>query len=275
MSYHIEYLRNRAILELKFNVLEPISVGMYNEGNIRKIIGYMNNDKFVPFIPSESIKGVLRSIARKIFKNMNDGFDCNKAKHDTICNVNNNELKNIFKNIFNDEQLKELDDDIKKEIYIALKECYVCKLFGSNMVTGKLTFTDLTINDSIDVFNYTSTAIDRKKKIAKENSLFTTEYITPERVNLTIIADNIEKSNDGKLFAALLEYMIKLGIKVGGLKSRGYGLIKLDESSLVKVIEFKDVKDKEDMIYNINALTLKDNYYKPIKVKEYIDELRL
>jgi len=287
MIYHIEHLRNRAILELKFNVLEPISVGMYNEGNIRKIIGYMNNDKFVPFIPSESIKGVLRSTASKIFKSMSNGFNCNKDnnyKH----NISNNDLKGVFddeqlkeldddlKGVFDDEQLKELDYNKKTQIYIALKKCYVCKLFGSDMVAGKLTFTDLTINDvSIDVFDYTSTAIDRKKRIVKENSLFTTEYIIPERLNLTIIADNIEKSNEGKLFAALLEYMIKLGIKVGGLKSRGYGLIKLDESSLAIIIEFKEVRDKEDMIYNINALTLKDNYYKSVTIKEYIDELRL
>ncbi len=53
MIYHIEHLRNRAILELKFKALEPISIGIYNEGNIRKIVGYVNDDgKFIPFIPS-------------------------------------------------------------------------------------------------------------------------------------------------------------------------------------------------------------------------------
>jgi CRISPR-associated RAMP protein (TIGR02581 family) len=270
MIHHIECLKNRAILELRFNALEPISVGMYNEGNIRKIVGYIRDDKFIPFIPSESIKGVLRSIARKIFKNMENGFDCNKGKHNT--NINSN-VDEYLKKIYSEDQLKELDEDIKKDIYLALNECYVCRLFGSNMVTGKLIINDMIING--DVYNYTSTAIDRNKRIVKEDSLFTVEYVASDNLMLTIIADNIEKDKERRLLAVILDYMIKLGIEIGGLKSRGYGLIKLDENSRVKIVDFKEIKDRskdDDIIYNINALALKEGYFRDMTVKDYINE---
>ncbi len=275
MIYHIEHLKNRAVLELRFKALEPISVGMYNEGNIRKIVGYINNGIFIPFIPSESVKGVLRNIATKIFNSMNknNGFFCNKGRHDN--QKSNQNALDYLKDIFDNKQLNELDEITKKELYIALNECDVCKLFGSNMVAGKLSFTDLTIdNNYIDVFNYTSTAIDRKRRIVREDSLFITEFIMPKYLTLTIIADNIERGREGRLFATLLEYMIKRGIKVGGLKSKGYGLIQLDEGSKVKIIEFKEVKGIEDIIYNMNALILKGNY-RIMNIEEYINELRL
>jgi CRISPR-associated RAMP protein (TIGR02581 family) len=271
MIHHIECLKNRAILELRFNALEPISVGMYNEGNIRKIVGYIRDDKFIPFIPSESIKGVLRNIARKIFKNMENGFDCNKGKHNA--NINSN-VDEYLKKIYSEDQLKELDKDIKKDIYLALNECYVCRLFGSNMVTGKLIINDMIING--DVYNYTSTAIYRKKRIVKEDSLFTVEYVVSDNLMLTIIADNIEKNKEGRLLAVILDYMIKLGIEIGGLKSRGYGLIKLDdENSRVKIVDFKEIKDRskdDDIIYNINALALKEGYFRDMNIKDYINE---
>ncbi len=200
---------------------------------------------------------------------MDGGFACDKGKH-------NNGLSNIeldLKGIFDDEQLQELSEDAKKELYIALNKCYVCKLFGSNMVAGKLTFTDLMINDCIEVFYYTSTAIDRKKRIVREGSLFTVEYIIPNNLTMTIITDNIEREKEGRLLAALLEYILKIGIKVGGLKSRGYGLIKLDKNSTVKVIEFKeDIKNDDDVIYNISALILRNNY-KTMTIGEYKNEL--
>ena len=273
MIHHIECLKNRAILELRFNALEPISVGMYNEGNIRKIVGYTRDGKFIPFIPSESIKGVLRSIARKIFKNMENGFDCNKGKHNA--NINSN-VDEYLKKIYSEDQLKELDEDIKKDIYLALNRCYVCRLFGSNMVTGKLIINDMIING--DVYNYTSTAIDRNRRIVKGDSLFTVEYVASDNLMLTIIANNIEKDKEGRLLAVILDYMIKLGIEIGGLKSRGYGLIKLDENSRVKIVDFKEIKDRskdDDIIYNINALALKEGYFRDMTVKEYINELRI
>ena len=278
MIHHIECLKNRAILELRFNVLEPISIAMYNEGNIRKIVGYTRDGKFTPFIPSESIKGVLRSIARKIFINMENGFDCNKDSKGIKHNINTNlNIDDYLKAIYSEDQLRELDEDAKKDIYLALNKCYACRLFGSNMVTGKLIITDMIING--DVYNYTSTAINRRKRIAKEDNLFTVEYVVPDNLMLTIIADNIEKDKEGRLLAAILDYMIKLGIEIGGLKSRGHGLIKLDdENSSVKIVEFKEIKDRskdDDIIYNINALALKKDYFRNISIKEYIDELRI
>jgi CRISPR/Cas system CSM-associated protein Csm3 (group 7 of RAMP superfamily) len=277
MIHHIECLKNRAILELRFNALEPISVAMYNEGNIRKIVGYTRDGKFIPFIPSESIKGVLRSIARKIFKNMENRFDCNKDSKDIKHNINTNlNIDDYLNAIYSEDQLRELDENAKKDIYFALNKCYVCRLFGSNMVTGKLIITDMIING--DVYNYTLTAINRKNRIVEKDSLFTVEYIVPDNLMLTIIADNIEKDKEGRLLAAILDYMIKLGIEIGGLKSRGYGLIKLDENSRVRIVEFKEIKDKskdDDIIYNINALALKEGYFRDMTVKEYINELRI
>ena len=274
MVYHLEYLRSRAILDLYFIPEEPISVGMYNEGNIKKVTSYTINGKRINFIPSESIKGSMRSLARRLLKSMNTEFKCDKGKHHDGEDINANDIneyKNKLKGIFDEEQLNELSNNQLREFYTALFECPICRLFGSSMLASKLVFSDITTDD--EVFSYTSTAIDRKNRIVREGSLYSIEYIKPDRLYLRIIADNITKP-ENKIFATLLEFIHKMGIEIGGSKSKGYGLLRLDESSRVRVLNLipKPISE-EDKIKNINALLLRENY-KELTIGDYIVELR-
>lgn len=274
---HLESLINRSIIYLHFTTEEPISLGMYNEGNIRKIASYIDKEgRQIFLIPSESIKGVMRSIASKIFRDMEGGFICEKGNHpDNEANkLSIGIVKKELSCILHEDLINELTEDTIKQFYISLNNCCVCRLFGSNMLASKLVFDDAYFTNT-QVLKYASTSIDRKSRIAKENMLFTVESIKPDRVCLKIIADNITKP-ENRLLSLLLDFISKRGLVLGGLKSRGYGSLSLDrDRTNAKVVEFKINNISEDnKIENINALLLNDNYYKEFGIEEYIKWLQ-
>lgn len=271
ISMHLVKLINRSILELDFDVKEPISVGMTNEGNIRKIATYLSSKGAVPFIPAESVKGSMRSICKKI-----SGYSCDKGRHN-ITNIDAEELNKLerLKEIFSEDQLKELSKNIKLNLYYALN-CPICRLFGSPMVCGKLTFSDMFASSDAKISTYTSNSINRKTRTVEKDRLFTIEYVMPTSMHLKIIANNIIDMNERRLLAMLLKVLSTKGIKIGGLKSRGYGLLSLNkERSYIKVLRLNinASKEKEEVLSNIKALTLQENYYESLTIDEYISRL--
>ncbi|MEM1950817.1 MAG: RAMP superfamily CRISPR-associated protein [Candidatus Nitrosocaldaceae archaeon] len=265
---HLERIIHRSILDLYFKVEEPISVGMYNEGNIRKIVVLPTKNRYMPFIPAESVKGTMRSLARKIYDS-----SCNKGEHsrDTINQLDESKIEELSKlGIFTSNQLDELNKDDKLNLYLALR-CPICRLFGSRMLCGKLLFSDMLVSDT-QIITYTSVSINRKRRIAEKERLFTTEYIMPSSTSIRIIANNVIEKQEHELLTALLTIIADKGIQIGGLKSRGYGSLKLDkERSSITILEFiESPKNDEDIINNVRAL-LQTGNYKRLTIGEYID----
>ncbi len=263
---HLERLVSREVLDLYFAVKEPISVGIGNEGSIKKVAVSLTKDGYIPFVPAESIKGVIRSLASKIYNN-----SCNKGRHDGDIDENTVDEELAKLGIFDKEQLSELNKQSKVNLYTALK-CPICKLFGSQMLCGKLLFTDMFPSDNTKIYAYTGTSIDRKNRVVEKERLYTIEYIMPPYMKLRIIADNVIEKSEKMLLATLLDIMGKKGIQIGGMKSKGYGLITLDkERSRVTILEFvSNPTNKEDVIKNVKALLQKDNC-KILSVEEYIN----
>ncbi|MEM2857111.1 MAG: RAMP superfamily CRISPR-associated protein [Candidatus Nitrosocaldaceae archaeon] len=266
---HLERIINRSILDLYFKVIGPISVGMDNEGNIRKIVVTPTKNGYIPFIPAESIKGVMRNITRKIYDN-----SCNKGEHnkDMINQIDENKIKEELSKIFTVKQLDKLNKDDKLNLYLALR-CPICKLFGSHMLCGKLLFSDMFPSNDAKIFTYTGISINRKKRTVEEDRLFTTEYIMSSYTQMKIIANNIIDRQEHELLITLLTIISDKGIQIGGLRSKGYGLLMLDKDrSKITVLEFISPKDEDGVIGNLKTLLKKDNYYKEFTVDEYVKE---
>lgn len=268
---HLERLVSRDILDLCFEVKEPISVSMGNEGNIKKIAVFSTKDGYRPFIPAESIKGVMRSLASRIYDNQ-----CDNGKHnynDIDGNIQNVDEELAKFGIFDKERLEELNMHNKIALYTALK-CPICRLFGSQMLCGKLLFGDMFPSSDVKLFNYTGISINRKNRVVEEDRLYTIEYIMPSHMQLRIIADNVIDRQEKLLLATLLEIMTNKGINIGGMKSRGYGLLTIDKDrSRVTILEFvSSPSSKEDVIKNVRALLQQDNYRR-LPIEEYIRSL--
>lgn len=300
-----ERLENRTLMELYLKPLTPIHVGAGGVGEITKnILHFTVGNSLLPIIPAESIKGVLRTEASRIAKRMsftqqraNEAVKLHsKAEHQFGKEEKDARLKEAADfianlGVFESEQIEELKEaeGAILELY-ASYHCPICRLFGSKYFAAKLLFTDAiptaaksqqpTAADYLRLNTYTSTAINRKTRTVDETKLFRTQYIEPNsnlRFCLKIIADNILTGDEAKLLANILEYITTkvggqaVGIHIGGSKSRGFGLLEVDEeSSAVKVVRFFTSPSKEEKLRNINRLIFKEGSYEIYRIPDFI-----
>ncbi|MGB9759672.1 MAG: RAMP superfamily CRISPR-associated protein [Brevinematia bacterium] len=286
-------LLSRAILELYFTAKTPIHVGYGQEGTLSIIARFPVNGKLTPIIPSESLKGTLRYLAGTISKSMNFDQDTKKVvelhRKDTHMPEDSESKSSLIKDykeksraflenegILSKKQLEELSDKDVVDLYFSLN-CPICSLFGSKSLSGKINMLDMIPIHATNVTTYTSASILRKTLTVKEGSLYTIEAISPNTIFRTkIIVDNVlSKSDEANVLANLLVFIKERGLAVGGLKSRGYGLLELDANqSNVKVQLFNsNPKNFEDIVSNVSTLLLKEKYYKHLTIDEYVKML--
>ena len=284
---HLEKVSERFIIELflKLERSSPLHIGAGSEGVEKILLKFHVNGKEVPIIPAESIKGVLRSLAFSISRQM---FPNNLALkyHTKDKHVGEKELGiEDLKRVLNLEKITEylkriMPKDVIEEIllenelqlfeyYLALN-CPICKLFGAQSVAGKLTFSDGIPNFSPALFKYAATSINRKTRIVEEERLFSVTAVKPEdhlRYKVRIVADNVHRgSEEAKLLSVLLQWILRFGLQIGGLKSYGYGRLHIDENeTVVRILKF----NREKPIDNIRALLLKKGYFQEMKIREF------
>ncbi|MEM3561458.1 RAMP superfamily CRISPR-associated protein [Saccharolobus sp.] len=292
-NYYDIAIKNRAILNLVFDIEEPLHVGERLEGSVKKIVKINISGKLVPFVPAESIKGAFRSIATMIAKRIFENESDQELKdviewHEKDTHIKEGAKEKYYESaknwlkgsaIFYDKKIDELSEDEKLNLYLSQK-CPICKLFGSRNMTSKLIFSDgcFKIKEAT-IPTYTSTSIDRNKGIAKKDHLFSIEYLPSSKENnlsFKIIADNvIPKTKESKLLSQTLRYILIAGLSIGGSKSRGYGLLKLNkEQSVIEVLEFiENPKQYNEMKSNISTLLRKEGTVRKMNIDEYISYL--
>jgi len=290
---HLEKVKSRFVINLSLKLISPLHIGSKSEGTNKMLLMFPVNGKMMPIIPAESLKGVLRSIASSLFKSyfnskvaqfnidLTEVHDKDRHKVSSM-SISNNEKSELEKeatmfltNIFPKEAIDELSSDQKIEYYLSFN-CPVCTLFGAPGLSGKIVISDGIPNVQPRIITYTSSSIDRKTRVVKEDRLFTTIAVAPDeklRYDVKIIVDNVEKGTDeAKLLSLILQYVLKFGIQIGGLKSYGYGKISIDESvSNAKILKLiSDIKTEEDVLSNVRALLLKEGYVEKIKLEEFV-----
>lgn len=296
-----EALRNRALIDLYLRPMAPLHVGKGGVEFLNEVIQFEVDGRIKPIIPSESIKGTLRSLASRLaehisFKNLETEVALRshmttlrkigeKDKHE-IRNefIKMEEIKEIEKraeglsNLFDNSQWEEIKEK-KLELFLSI-HCPICRLFGSREIAGKLIFYDAIPISETRLTTYTGTSIDRKTRTVKKGRLFKIQYIIPTENLLfrtRIIADNITGTPEAKLLALLLETVMEEGLSLGGQKSRGFGIMALDSKrqTEVKYVEFnaKPVS-YEDRMTNIKKLLFINGYYETLNMKDYIEVLR-
>jgi CRISPR/Cas system CSM-associated protein Csm3 (group 7 of RAMP superfamily) len=296
---HLEKVSERFILDLslKLEAGSPLHVGAGSEGVNKMLLKFVVNGKTFPIIPAESLKGVLRSLAFSLSKQiLPDNWTLKyhvKDRHVKRRDVEKNEQKRIIESYLEKAEetlesvlpkdfIKEMAEGDKLQLieyYFALN-CPVCKLFGAQGVSGKLILSDGITNISPRFFTYTSTSINRKTRIVEENRLYNVAAVKPDddlRYRVRIIGDNIYKgTEEAKLLSAVLQWVLRLGLQVGGLKSYGYGRFFIDENeSTVKLLKLvEDPQSDETLLNNVRALLLKNGYFQVMKIDDFTKWLK-
>lgn len=289
-------LNSRDLLFLTFRLKSPLHIGERQEGTTKKILFFKVNGKDVPIIPAESFKGAFRSLATKLAKSLFEGFEiydvvnCH-GKDVHVKGKDCEKLKEKYKEVakswlskelgISENKIGELSETKRVEMYLSFK-CPICRLFGSGELASKTIFFDVIFNAIPEVGVYTSTSIDRKTKVVAEERLFQIEYIPPEgryELSTKIIVDNVEKgSNEAIVLATTLEYMLENGLLVGGSKSRGYGLLEVDNSKsyslMLSLNPNVNLSEGDKIMNNVNALLLKETATKKLGIPEYCKYLK-
>ena len=226
------YLKSRLYLELIFTNEGPLHIGGERlEGEpLLPLFQITMNNRFVPVIPKTSLKGVLKRQAELITKSLD--------RKDLVEVLNSHE---------NDHEGEKGEEYAKK--------CPICNLFGSIYFRSRIRLSDAIPISTFSIFTKPGIKIDRKTRTVEKRHVFFILSLNPgAQFKMKLIYDNPLHlyERDQELYKLPLRILIQLlkiwkdyGIFIGGQKSRGYGLTKLDaERSRGQLFNYEEMKKK-------------------------------
>ncbi|MEM2292979.1 MAG: CRISPR-associated RAMP protein Csx7 [Nitrososphaerota archaeon] len=190
-----------------------------------------------PYIPGSSLKGVLRSEAERIARAT--------MKQEKVCDIMNP-----------NEEL-----DRKKKECDSYRPCIICRIFGGPTIASHITIYDAyPMDDSYRINVRHRVAINRLTNGQHPGKLFDVEQVEPGTKwlcemhveNIDIISDGNE-SNEVKLLRNLFSTIGRYGMTVGGKKSTGLGLLKVNLLEAMKL----SIEDGEFREENVTEFIIK------------------
>lgn len=245
----LDIITNRLIIEGIIRLESQMHIGVGEEniefspesGILMTRIG-TENKIFFPYIPKSSIKGILRSEAERIAK--------------AFSKLENNP-KYICKNYPEHYCKVEQNDN-------SIEPCVICKIFGGEDLASHIIFSDgIPTKETKNSFKTKlkpGIAINRKKQVSKDGSLFFIETLQPgAEFKFEMIINNISKETkplEYKIVRTLFK-MIKLGfLSIGGHRSTGMGKFIIIDPKI------KELKHKDDFLYpdEVESIDLYDYF---------------
>ncbi|QIW22832.1 hypothetical protein EWF20_00740 [Sulfolobus sp. S-194] len=194
------------LFKLKFNTPYGLRVGG-NSQDINALIPLSIGEHYL--IPSSTWKGIFRRATEVLLA---------KPSH-----FNEHKNEEVQYDSSMDELLKSkgIEKEEEKKKFIAMWNCPIERLYGSEYFASAVTFSDTLIKAGItERFHAT---IDRKTKKGMERYLFREQIVDVKSVNAKIIVrDRIEE------WVKTLKFLSDVGTFIGGGKSRGIGYAMLD-----------------------------------------------
>ena len=240
---------------VRYEVLSPMRIGA---GKINKLGSPVDlpvsiikiEDREYPYIPGSSIKGVFRLYSEIICKSLgldnkicDGGFGCTSKHNKALMNFMND---NNFEGIIN----------LLKDEY-----CLICKLYGSGSYMSHILFSDAYPENDVSTGIKVGIAIDRRSgKVGM--GPYKVEYIYPGSKfigDITLI--NIPNYLVG-LLANVIELINSGLVRFGGMKSRGFGRVKL---SLIDLSGYV-VNRRLEKISGRTTLVSLDEYDKEMEI---------
>jgi len=244
-SWHTHRFLYRIImLDVEYVALEPLRIGAGRGSKLESpidlpVIRIKYGGNNVPYLPGSSIKGVFRAGAEYLARSA--GL--------SVCERGEGCRKQFD---------RDLQSELKKGNVIGalklLKEnyCPICQLFGTGTYKSHLDFYNAFPADNVSLDIKTGVAIDRRSGVAKKGALYIVEYINPGSVfHGGIRLYNVPNYGVG-LMAEVIEMVNRGFIKFGGMKSRGFGRLKVDIKN-INIIQISDgvlseVRSKMDIL---------------------------
>ena len=124
------------------------------------------------------------------------------------------------------------EERIKAVVSGEVRACLLCLTFGSPGLSSHVSFGESYPQGSYALGYRTCVAISRRTGAAYRRALFTVEYVEPGcKFGFKLIAENLPNYALG-LLAEVMEQINAGLVKVGGLKSRGFGRVHFEDLEL-------------------------------------------
>ena len=229
--WNFDVFKMRYIIKFRIRALSPLSVKsgrVIGEDVDNPIVRYVEK----PYIPGSSLKGVFRSVAEGIARELYNDIP------DKPCDI------------FRQE---ELDREKNMDNYVP---CIVCRVFG-----GPTIASHVTIFDAVAV----KYSVDKRVRISINRVLgsvysgrgpFKEEFVTPSSVfDGGMEVENIDlldsSGKEASLFNDVMRLFLNGSIQVGSNKSVGMGRIKVEDIKVSKVYFDEHGNLKEDDVTDL------------------------
>jgi len=235
------FLREALIQGYITNV-EPLRIGVGREAPLESLVGSVvlkinYKGKTIPVIPGSSLKGTFRSTATAILRSLQLKA-CSGLSKETCMDAgipNHPYQRNLGEAI---ESLLRIGKTSEAMELFYKNACLLCKIFGAPSYSSKIIFSDAyPLGESGDVLPFslntrTGIAIDRKTGAVFKRALYTVEFIEPgAKFRFSTTSRNLPNYALG-LVSTIIRMMDSGEIKIGGLKTRGFGAVKIDKLSI-------------------------------------------
>jgi CRISPR-associated protein Csm3 len=189
----------------------------------------------IPYIPGSSLKGVLRSEAERYARSIGE----------KVCDILNPKGEN-------GELRWKKEKEERKEAY---EPCIICKIFGGPTIFSRARFFDcFPSNGKYSTSLIQRVSISRITEAQSPGRLFEVEFIEPgTNFDFKLEIENFTDNDqiEGKILRFVLNQLIAGNISIGGMKSVGFGRIKLlKETVSVKKYKLEKGEIKEYDITN-------------------------
>ena len=254
---NVEWFRHDIIyriISFDINVrnLEPLHIGSGERRSLftpidNPVIKILSDDVEKPYIPGSSLKGVFRSVAESILKTY--GHPDSSRENDRYRETISSEIREGLKNKFSDVDI----------LRIVGKLGLVSKVFGSSSYFSLISFSDFypPKNHVPSTVGKTGIAIERRYGSVRKGGLYTVEAVEPGSVFSGFISlKNTPNYIVGLVSEIISDYINSGFIRIGGMKSRGFGRVVIDVNG-INVLKNIDGTLREVKEGDLEAL---DNY---------------
>lgn len=208
-------LINEAIFEVELETNSPLLIQGKENGNLNPTAvdtSYIKTNKdghLVPYIPGSSLKGVFRSYAESILEASCDIVGKNREY------TRDGKRKKCLSQ--KDSSYKDKDGKARYT-----ESCMVCKLYGSDVLKSRITFSNAYPIEECKIETAGLTAIDRVKGGAKSGALRDIEYVGYGVFKGKISLKNFEPYQVKLVLDSLMA--LEMGeIHLGSYTSKGFG----------------------------------------------------
>lgn len=222
-----------------------------------------------PLIPGSSLKGAMRSTVEHLGQALQHTgkftscllFEKNDALQCLTCNES---LRATY------EQMCEQPGIAEQDLwnYLNSKLCDTCKVFGSPHFASKTRISDSCWIEGGPTVVRHGVGIDRDTETARQGIKFDFQVVQPEtKFTFEMIVENPE-GRDLQLVSLALKEMENEGIRLGGIKSRGLGKVRLELDSTCTLVNLADPTQLLEYL-------LQDKTQKPSTAELLSTQLRL